>query len=42
MAYALLHGENAFDGLEPPYSLLAGRRAMSCHGDTIEMVWLVD
>jgi len=34
----MLHEENAFDRLEPPYRSTAGRQAMSCHDDMTVVV----
>lgn len=38
MPKVMLHEENAFDRLEPPYRSTAGRQAMSCHDDMTVVV----
>jgi len=38
----MLHEENPFDRLEPPYRSIAGCWAVSCHDDMMVVVWLVE
>jgi len=42
MAEVMLHEENAFDRLEPPYRSIASLWAMLYHDDVIVVLWLVE